>query len=168
VARINANNYLRAAGREIGLDVRKSGGSGGQDLSTRTRPHVSNMLFSALANDYDSFREAYEKAIASAVDDGKPDPADYVKRSFATYHPLRSVFRTPPSEAEYRGILSALNERGQQDVSQAIDLYNRYAALLGIKPFDGKKDKPQIKRVTPEEARLRAALGLQQQSIFAR
>ncbi len=137
-ARINANNYLRAAGRELGLDVRI--GRGAQSLANPIKPHVGQMVLAALADDGEGFYVAYREAVEAARDEGRPDPIEFVKRSFASSHPLRAVFKTTPSTAEYRQILGALNERGQEDVSESVSLFNRYAHRLGIREFEGKKE----------------------------
>lgn len=136
--RINAQNYLRAAGRELELDVR--GGRGGAfSLPNSIKPHIGQMVLAALADDQADFYEAFRDAVEAAREEGKPDPLDHVTRSFSAFHPLRTVFRTPPSDREFRQILSVLPDDGQLDVSEAVQLFNRYARKLNLKEFAGKK-----------------------------
>ena len=75
------------------------------------------MLLAAYADDAGDFRDAYTEAVDAAKETGrKGDEAlDYVKRSFATYHPLKSAFRTPPSERDFRAIIDVLPADGQAD-----------------------------------------------------
>lgn len=139
--RINAQNYLRAAGRELQLDVR--GGRGGSfSLPNSIKPHVSEMVLAALADDQAGFYEAFRDAVEAAREEKKEDPTGHVKDSFASYHPFRSVFRTPPSDREYRQILSVLPADGQQDVSEAVVLFERYGTRLGLKPISNRAGRP--------------------------
>lgn len=135
-ARINANNYLRVAGRELGMDVRVN--LGGEVIGTPVRPFIGQMVLAAYANDAAGFREAYRNAIAASREENKPDPQDYVKRAFAAMHPLRTVFRTEPSQPEYARLLASLNDSGRAAVSSALHLFNAYATQLGIKADYGK------------------------------
>ena len=172
-ARINVGNYLRAAGRELGLDVRTGRGMASA-TPTPIKPWVSEMVLAAYANDPAGFRAAYQRAVQAARDEKKPDPVDYVKRSFQSYHPLKSVFVTAPSEAEYRQILGALDDDGSQDVSEAVRLFNRYGATIGIPEFDGKEQKTKKSAATRsanrsfslDDLRRASALSLRPESLF--
>jgi hypothetical protein len=139
--RTNANNWLRSSGRILGLEVRTYGGS---FTPTQATPHLTNMALSAMANDRAGFRKAYRKALDAAVEMGKPDPEQYVKQSFATRHPLKSVFKKSPSQQEYRELLDVMQSampgsNGDRDVTEAIRLFNAYASGLGITPYEGKE-----------------------------
>lgn len=135
--RINAQNYLRAAGRELKLDVR--GGRGGSfSLPNSIKPHIGQMVLAALADDQADFYEAFRDAVEAAREEGKDDPVDHVKRSFASYSPLKTVFRTTPSAREYRQLLSILPSDGQQDVSEAVTLFERYGTRLGVKAISSR------------------------------
>ena len=138
--RISTNNYLRAAGRYLDLDVRTFSGSRGI-TSTRMRPWVSEMLMAAVIDDSSWFDSAYQRAIQAASDMGKENPEDSVKRSFQAYHPLRYVFQTMPSEAEYYKLLESLNADGRIQVQQTIRNINDYGSILGISPSEGKIKK---------------------------
>jgi len=137
VARINVTNYLRAIGRTLNLNVRS--GRGMSSTPNSIKPWVGEMVLSAYANDNVAFSRAFQKAVQAARDEGKPDPADHVKRSYQGVNPLRTVFRTMPSEAEYRRMLAALPDSGRIAVSEALTRYNRFAQRLGLKPSFGKQ-----------------------------
>ena len=137
-ARINVNNILRSTGRQLGLDVRKFAGGGA--LPTPMKPWLTDMVLSAYANDGAGFRNAYASALQAAEAMGKEDPVKSVKASLTMYHPLRYVYRTPPLAAEFIKILGASGS-GRQAINEAITLFNKYAATLGISPYMGKKNK---------------------------
>lgn len=155
VARITAGNYLRVAGRELNLDVRK--GAGYAALPTPLKPWIGQMVINAIANDADGFRSAYKRALAEAYEQATKDglspnkareeAKDKVQRSFQSYHPLKTVFQTAPSAHEYRKILDTLSPNGQVAVSEAVNLFNRYGMMVlnssgnGIKPFTGKESE---------------------------
>ena len=138
-ARINAQNYLRTVGRELQMDVRTN--QGGYGVPTPITPYLTNMELAAYKNNSGDFQAAYAGAVAEAKRAGNPDPVDYVKRAFAGRNPLRSVFTTPPSEAEYSRLLANMPGSGREDVSQAVRLFNAYAVRIGAKPFDGRPEK---------------------------
>lgn len=136
--RINANNWLRAIGRQLNMEVRPFGSF--SDPTPMSAP-LSAMELSVYANDPTGFQSAYRDAVKKAAELGKEDPVDFVKRSFSTRHPLRSVFRTAPSSGDYSRLLLALPEGGRDDVGEAVDLFNRFGSALGIKEFEGKAPK---------------------------
>lgn len=136
-ARINALNYLRGAGRVTGLDVRTP--SGMKSLPNPTKPWVNQMVVASYGNNPSEFISAYRNAVESAREEGRPEPEDYVKRAYQAYHPLRYTFKTPPTKAEVAQMMSALSDKGRQDVAQALQYFNSYASSLGLKPYDGKE-----------------------------
>lgn len=140
VKRVNVSNFMRSAGRELGMDVMT--GRGSAALPNPIKPWVSEMYLASLSNDASGFRSAYRNAIAAARDEKKPDAEDFVKRSFASYNPLRTVFRTEPSIEEYQKLLTRMDDQGRATVQTAIRLYNGYASQLGIKEDYGRKSKP--------------------------
>lgn len=148
-ARLNALNYLRAGGRVVGMDVRT--GSGNATVPTPIKPWIGEMVTATYGNDRGAFTDAYSKAIEAAIQEGKPDPADYVKRAFEGYHPLRTTFGAPPTMAEVGQIMATLSEKGRADVTQAIQYFNAYAQTLGIKPYDGREtvQKLQTSKAAP-------------------
>lgn len=138
-ARMNAQNYLRVIGRQLELDVRTFGG-GGYSAPTPITPYLTRMELAAYANDSGAFMQEYRAAIEKAREMGNDDPVAYIKRAYASRNPLRQVFRTPPTESQYRQILSSLPDDGRQDVSEAVNAFNFYANQIGARPFEGKGD----------------------------
>jgi hypothetical protein len=61
------------------------------------------------------------------------------------------MFRTAPSEAEYKRLLGAMPESGAADVRDAVNYFNAYAEKIGARPFDGRSDKPK-QALTPASA----------------
>ena len=94
------------------------------------------------------FANAYSNAIQEVARDfPERDPEEYVRRAYSASNPLRTVFKTPPSETEYLMILSRLPDDGREDVAMAIELFNAYGSSIGAKPFDGKDEEtPKPKR----------------------
>lgn len=137
-ARVNVNNILRSAGKELSLDVRNF--SGGGAMPTPMKPYIAEMVLSSYANDPTSFRTAYRDALKAAEAMGKEDPEKSVKSSLTMYHPLRYIFRTPPLESEFNKILGAAGD-GRQAINESIQLFNKYAETIGVKPYMGKKAK---------------------------
>lgn len=133
-ARINAQNYLRVAGRMTGLEVRKA--AGGHAMPNEMTPAMNRMVLAAYAGDRALFQEAWRAAVARAREAGKQDPAGFVRDSFRARHPLRTVFRSI-RDSEYRDLLEAMDERGRQDVQEAVANFNRFGAMLGISPYLG-------------------------------
>lgn len=139
-ARTNAGNLLRAAGRSAGLELRAMSGATG--VPNSVTPWLTNMALAAYSDDRAWFQESYRGAINAAREKGELDPEKYVRQSFATRHPLRSIFRATPSMTEYAELIRALPEQGRDDVLEAIRLMNNYGSALGIPPFVGSPGRP--------------------------
>lgn len=129
--RINALNYLRGAGRVADVPIRQ-GESGGY-TPTPLHPYMSKMVLSAYANNMSGFEDAYREAVDEARKEGEDNPEEVVKRSFASYHPLKYVFEAEPTPSQISHIMFALSDKGREDVTSAINAYSRFASLLGIK-----------------------------------
>lgn len=140
--RVNAQNYLRVAGRSTGLEVRA--GAGGYATPTPMTPLITRMVMAAYGNDRTQFTAAWREAIAKARREGKEDPAAYVRDSFASRHPLRAVFRTL-SEGDYRRLLQRLPSGGRQDVESAVRYFNAYSESLGGTAYHGSTRVRQTK-----------------------
>jgi hypothetical protein len=138
--RINVNNWLRAVGREMNLDVRIGRGAGAVTNANTIKPWVGEMILAAMADNQSDFILSYSKAVQAAREEGKPDPVKHVQQSYAAYHPLRTVYTTPPTEAEYRQILARLPTSGRQDVQTAMLLFAKYGNEIGVEPYEGKKE----------------------------
>jgi hypothetical protein len=102
------------------------------------------MVLAAYANDARSFRESYQKALMAAKDHyPDSDPYEKVASAFESQHPLKSVFSTRPTTAEYQKMLLAMGDEGAE-VGTAIRNLNSYGSQVltkrggsGIKPFYG-------------------------------
>jgi hypothetical protein len=140
-ARINAGNLLRVAGRELGMDVRVSGG--GDTMSTPIRPYMGQMVLAAYGNDATAFREAYLQAVQIARAQKEPDPARYVAEKFAGYNPLRSVFRTEPSQLEVAKLMQQVGDANRPALQSALQMFNAYGTQIGCKPDFGKAPKAE-------------------------
>ena len=140
--RINVGNQLRVAGRMNELEIR--GGKGMVTTSNPVKPHVVNMALSAYANDARSFRESYQKALQAAKEAyPDSDPYEKVASAFESQHPLKSVFASRPSSADYQKMLRSMGDNAAE-VSTAIRNLNAYGSQVltkrggsGIKPFYG-------------------------------
>lgn len=135
--RLNALNYLRAAGRATGQDVKV--GDGGTPMPTPLHPYISQMVLSAYGNDPDGFLEAYQHAVDEAKSEGVDDPEQAIKRHFASYQPLRYVFQSPPTKDQISQLLLAMSDKGRDDVMSALQAYDQYAARLGIPAYTGRE-----------------------------
>jgi hypothetical protein len=129
-ARINAGNFIRVAGRELGMDVRVGGS--GESISNPVRPFVGQMVMAAYGNDPIAFRQAYVNAIQEAVETHGADARNFVQRTFQSYNPVRSVFKTAPTEGDFVRMLGTMNETGQHDVSMAVRLYRATKSVVLI------------------------------------
>jgi|GEM_PF-4034916 len=66
----------------------------------------------------------------------------YVADNFNDRHPLRRLFKTSPTEGDYRKMLGEMDPYGAGQVRGAINSFNRYATnWFGKKPYYGKTDK---------------------------
>lgn len=126
VHRINVSNLLRAAGREVGADVRTVRGS--QTVASPTRPYVGEMVMAAYFNDSEGFKAAYTRALQEAAEEGKEDPYEAVSKMYQSMHPLRSVFGSL-TDGDLRKVLGALGPKAG-DVNAAISNFNAYGAQM--------------------------------------
>jgi hypothetical protein len=147
-SRINAQNYLRAAGRSLRLDVRTGTGAAGSP--TPIKPFITEMALAAMANDPIGFQRSYSDAIKLLSDRSPEDSFEShktaIERSFQAYHPLRVVFRSLPSEDDYNRMISIMDPTGQRAVTEAIRLFNFYGQQIGVTPNLGKRERPRSAR----------------------
>lgn len=133
--RMNVKYYLAGAGRILGMEVRGSRGGGGTTNSVR--PWVTRMAVAAMADDKSEFSYAYKNAVMEAKNNGQEDPEEYVKRSYAYSNPLRSTFKTPPSEEEFAKLLGTLTSYGRESVLSSLRHFNTYGESIGVRPYTG-------------------------------
>ena len=171
--RISVGNYLRAAGKANDLDVRTFRGA--MSVPNQIKPHIGEMVLAAMADDMVAFEAAYKDAYNGALAEGKEEPARTIKQSFQAYHPLKIVFKSPPTEAEYQDLLLELSSEGKSQVEDGINKFNQYGSKLEIKPYYGKQDKkkkgvsryirmpstqPPVPRVLQRDNAVRAAFDI--------
>ena len=155
--RINAHNYLRVIGRELSLDVRT--GSSARGFPNDIKPHVSSMVVSAYGNDNAGFTRNYRNAVNAAKREiAKSNPSmtgmelesearGRVKRMYQSSHPFRQVFKSMPTETDYRNMLTRLPDDGRKDVAEAVMLVNSFGErYLDISPNVGSKEKGSKKK----------------------
>lgn len=164
--RINAQNYLRVIGRELSLDVR--GGASVRSFPNDIKPHVADMIIAAYGNDSSAFSTNYRSAVNAAKGEiRKTNPRmggmelesearSRVKRMYQSSHPLRQVFKTMPTENDYRNILMRLPDDGRKDVAEAVMLINGFGQrFLDITPNVGSKEKSKSPARPKSDFRLR-------------
>ena len=141
-ARINANNWLRVVGRDAGMEVKTTRGSGDY-VPARTTPWVRQMALAAMANDPDEFQSSYRKAIEAAREDKRENPESYVQQAYRKQNPLLSTFQVVPTVTEYQKLLMQMPENGRRDVSEAVRLLNIYGERIGLDPYFGQEPKQE-------------------------
>ncbi|MAT11007.1 MAG: hypothetical protein CMM02_08360 [Rhodopirellula sp.] len=141
--RIGVQNYIRAAGRTLNLDVKTRAGMRG--TPSKTKAIVGQMMLAAIADDFIKFDNARREAIRSAKEEGKAEPEKSVLASYQAYHPLKQAFKTPPTEKEFERILSILDADARKGVRDAVDNINKYTNRMGGNSYEGKKDKTSVK-----------------------
>ena len=152
-AKINASNWLRAAGRETGLELRLGEG---RTSPTPVSIQVRQMQLAAYAGDRLGFLEAYRAAVAAARKDlpTGADPAEAEKKVIASWksrHPLTSTFRGKPTEAQYFALLGTMSDEGRAAVQAAVGAYDQFTEMIA--PAAGMS-LPKMR--DPLEARRRA------------
>lgn len=121
-ARINAGNWLRAAGREAGIEMK--GGGAGRSSPTPVSVWVREMQLAAYGNDRLRFLESYRNAVTAADGDTKAVIASWKSRS-----PM-SVFRHPPSEIQTYKLYQAMDEDGRHAVQGAVAAYESFSRMI--------------------------------------
>jgi hypothetical protein len=140
VERVDTQNRLRVAGRELGLEVRT--GSAMSSVPSAVSPHIARMVLAAYAGDRTTFLAEWRKAVSEAreLPAGAKDPVGYVRDSFAGRHPLKTVFRSI-GEDQYVRLLRHLDDDGRREVRDAVNRFNAYAESLDARAFAGTKPR---------------------------
>jgi hypothetical protein len=146
--RLNAENWMRVAGRMQHLSV-KPGWRGGVTSHRLVKPHYNNMALGAISNDINMFTEAVADARRTlrevAERDGETLDEDEidarVRAGFLANHPVRKVFSPLPTETQYKALIQAIPEEYRSDIEAAVEMYNSYGELhLGQEPWRGKSE----------------------------
>lgn len=156
--RINVGNWLRAAGREVGLELKAGAG---RSSPTPVSVWERQMYLSALANDRLGFLDAYRQAVAAARGQGNEDPEGSVLAGWRSRNPLSSVFRQKPTEEETARLLAVMDDDGRQTVREALRLYDQFTDMIEPSTTLMKRLTTQANRgakpPTIEQIRRRAA-----------
>jgi hypothetical protein len=158
VQRTNAAQWLRAAGREVGVELRAGGA--GSVAPTPVSVWLREMQLSAYANDRLSFLDAYRRAVDAAREMGKPNPEQTVVEGWRSRDPL-NVFRTKPDAVELARMYSAMSDNGRAAVSEALRLYEQFSELIAVSPAERYEHRilAQARRgLVPNYGTLRARL----------
>jgi hypothetical protein len=160
--RINVANYLRAVGRDLKLNVIPTMQSG-QGISNEVTPFIAKMELASYNDDFSEFQDAFAEAVQTyrEIHPKIDDPQAGVIRLFQSRHPLKRVFRSNPTEGEYRSILENLNDNGREAVESGVRLFNKYLLKLGATPFEGKVEKQGASKA------YRSAEGIMQSQLNA-
>ncbi len=141
VNRISVNNFLRVAGRQNEMDVRTySGMTQMASLPTPWRSDIGNMVMAAYANNAHDFNAARREAVARLLEqkDEKGKPANTreqaekkVVQMYEDANPLRVVFKSLPTEQDYRTMLASMDDNGKVSVATALRLFKHYGEQIG-------------------------------------
>lgn len=143
IMRINAANWLRAAGREADLELRPSGG-GAEATATALGMWSREMFTAAMSNDRLAFLEAHQKALEAArkavgddprvaVADREKEADNRVRQAWRARDPM-DVFRFRPTPAQLAHIYSVMDDQGRGDVQQALARYQQFGQLINPSP----------------------------------
>jgi hypothetical protein len=138
VMRINSTNYLRSAGKELGIEMR--GSTGAAFTPTPLSAHTREMFLAAMAGDNVDFHSAYLRALDAARATVADDPRipiqnrereaeNRVRESWRARDPL-DVFRQRPTPAQVSQMLAIMDDQGKQDVQQALQRYRTFDGLI--------------------------------------
>jgi hypothetical protein len=129
--RIDAQNYIRMAARISGIQLRKGGFIGSPTpLTTR----IKQMQLMAYGDDKEGFNTQLNIAIELAYELGKEDPMGSISQSWAARHPLKLLSATP-TPSELRKLMATMNERGVDNVTDLIELHDKFARYLKPTPL---------------------------------
>lgn len=160
-ARINVNNWLRAGGREAGLELRAGAG---RSSPTPVSVWVREMQLAAYANDRMGFLEAYRNAIEASQKSGEEDPENKVLQAWKSRSPMAAVFAQKPTDTEMQKLMGAMDDTGKRAVREALMLYDNFTELIApslVSQMLERRQKAQLRAMEPataDQLRRRAAL----------
>lgn len=165
VMRINASNWLRSAGREVGIETR------GGNVAAQPGPlgmWTREMQLAAMAGDRASFLESYRKALNTARDTVVEDPnvpatdrereaTNRVLASWRSRNPLE-VFRARPTDYQMAQLYAVMSDDGQADVRDALNRYQTFTAMIAPSKQErafNQSMQSQLRQFNPEALRRR-------------
>ena len=126
-ARINVGNWLRAAGKDAGIELRS--GAAVRSSPTPVSVWVREMQLAAYGNDRLGFLEAYRNAIEAARKMGEADPQKTVLASWRGRSPL-NVFAAKPTDTQMFKLYQAMDEDGRAAVQGALSAYESFSRMI--------------------------------------
>ena len=126
VKRVDAYNYLRAAGRSAGVPLKKSG------IRTSPTPltsRIRQMQLAAYGDDPAEFNAILQDAIQAAIDMGKEDPIGSIIASWKAREPM-DLFQRTLTDDEVESVFNQMNQRGKENVLDLIRLHEKYLNFL--------------------------------------
>ena len=126
VKRVDAYNYLRAAGRSAGVPLKKSG------MRTNPTPltsRIRQMQLAAYGDDPAEFNAILQDAIQAAIDMGKEDPIGSIISSWKAREPM-DLFQRTLTDDEVESVFNQMNQRGKENVLDLIRLHEKYLNFL--------------------------------------
>jgi hypothetical protein len=142
--RVSAQNWLRAAGREVGIEVRSAAGA--SSAPTPMSVWSREMSLSAMANDRLGFLDNYRRALNAAreqvAEDPRVAPIDREKEaqarvlaSWSSRNPLE-VFRFKPTPSQLAQAFSVMDDDGRRETQEAIRRFESFSKLISPTGFD--------------------------------
>lgn len=148
--RTSMRNWLTAAGKEAGIDVRPR-----ISMSVTPSPTsiwVREMELAALADDRVRFGEAYRNAVDAARRNSEADPEQAILNSWRSKHPF-SVFTSKElTDAQRQRLNAALGDEGREIVGDGLANYEKYTRLIEPSSLD-RRMKRMMSSVSPERLR---------------
>jgi GNAT superfamily N-acetyltransferase len=122
----STGNVLRAAGRELQIEIKKMGFGSPTPLGKAVR----DMQVAAYNNDRAAFMESYREARQAAVDMGSDDPEERVFDAWRGRDPF-TVFKSPTEAKNMQTrLLASIDDRNRKEVMETIRLYDYYSSLI--------------------------------------
>lgn len=145
VKRVDAFNYLRAAGRSAKVPLKKSG------MSTSPTPltsRIRQMQLAAYGDDPVEFNAILQEAIEVATEMGKEDPLGSIVRSWKAREPM-DLFQRKLTDDETELVFRHMNQRGRENVMDVIRLHEKYLRFLA--PSVSVGSRPRMKNLYASE-----------------
>jgi hypothetical protein len=148
--RTSMRNWLTAAGKEAGIDVRPR-----ISMSVTPSPTsiwVREMELAALADDRVRFGEAYRNAVDAARRNSEADPEQAILNSWRSKHPFSVFTSNELTDAQRQRLNAALGDEGREIVGDGLANYEKYTRLIEPSSLD-RRMKRMMSSVSPERMR---------------
>ena len=139
--RINAQNFMRVAGRTAGLEVRTFSGS--FSAPTKMTGALSRLERAVYTGNPGDYRRAWVEAVLFAIDAGKAknraEAESYLKKTMTSRHPLKKVFQSLTNQ-EYKRMILTADPRARKSIQEAVSRYNQFLQSIGAPIYEGSTD----------------------------